>query len=54
MPRRRLRMRQIKEILRLRYELNRSQQSIAYATGIARSTVKDYLSRAHVWVFLRT
>jgi transposase len=48
MPRRRLRMRQIKEILRLRYELNRSQQSIACATGIARSTVKDYLSRAHV------
>lgn len=48
MPKRRLRMRQIKEILRLKYELKRSQQSIAYATGIARSTVRDYLSRAHV------
>jgi transposase len=47
MPKRRLRMRQIKEILRLRYELKCSQQTIAHATGIARSTVRDYLSRAN-------
>ena len=46
MPKRRLRMRQMKEILRLRYECKCSQQMIAQATGIARSTVKDYLSRA--------
>jgi len=41
-------MRQIKEIMRLRYELNCSQQKIANASGIARSTVKDYLMRAKV------
>ena len=40
-------MREIKEILRLRYELKSSQQTIAHARGIARSTVRDYLSRAH-------
>jgi transposase len=39
-------MRQIDEILRLRYDLGCSQQAIANATGIARSTVKDYLLRA--------
>jgi transposase len=48
MPKRRLRMRQIKEILRLKHELNCSQETIAQATGIARSTVRDYLSRACV------
>lgn len=48
MPKQRLRMREIKEILRLRYHLKRSQQDIAHATGVARSTVKDYLSRAKV------
>ena len=46
MSKRRLRMRQIFEILRLRYDLNCSQQEIANATGIPRSTVKDYLVRA--------
>ena len=39
-------MRQILEILRLRYALSCSQQAIADSTGIARSTVKDYLMRA--------
>ncbi len=39
-------MRQIKEVLRLRYALNLSQQAIGHATGISRSTVKDYLARA--------
>lgn len=46
MPQKRLKMKQVTEILRLRYELNCSQQAIADATGIARSTVKDYLRRA--------
>jgi len=46
MPKWRLKMRQIKEIMRLKYELNLSQQAIADSTGIARSTVKDYLIRA--------
>jgi len=39
-------MRQIKEVLRLRYALNLSQQAIGHATDISRSTVKDYLARA--------
>ncbi len=46
MSKRRLRMREIFEIMRLRYELKCSQQAIADATGIARSTVRDYLLRA--------
>jgi len=40
-------MRQILEILRLRYDLSFSQQAIADAMGLSRSTVKDYLSRAN-------
>ena len=38
-------MRQIKEVVRLRYALNISKQAIGHATGISRSTVKDYLAR---------
>ena len=48
MSKRRLRMRQIFEIMRLRYDLKCSQHAIANATGIPRSTVKDYLVRAKV------
>ncbi len=48
MSKRRLRMRQIFEIIRLRYDLKCSQQAIANATGIPRSTIKDYLVRAKV------
>ncbi len=48
MSKRRLRMRQIFEIMRLRYDLKCSQQAIANATGIPRSTIKDYLVRAKV------
>ena len=40
-------MRDIKEILRLRYHLKHSHRIIADAMGIARSTVRDYLSRVH-------
>lgn len=39
-------MRHIKEVLRLKYELKLSTRKIAHATGLARSTVSDYLSRA--------
>lgn len=39
-------MRKIKEILRLKHDLNYSQQTIADSTGVARSTVRDYLGRA--------
>ena len=45
MPKQRLRMKQILEIMRLRYGLSCSQQAVSDATGIARSTVKDYLLR---------
>jgi len=41
-------MRKIIEVMRLKYELNCSQQAITHATGIPRSTVKDYLMRANV------
>ena len=39
-------MNQIKEVLRLRYEVGCSQEAIANSTGIPRSTVRDYLARA--------
>jgi predicted DNA-binding protein (UPF0251 family) len=42
----RLSMRQIKEVLRLKNELDLSVRNIQRATGIARSTVADYLERA--------
>ena len=46
MSRRRLGMRQIKEVLRLKHTMNLSQQAISNSTGIPRSTVRDYLIRA--------
>ncbi len=46
MARERLSMREIKEVLRLKYELNLSLRDIARASGVPRSTVADYLSRA--------
>ena len=39
-------MNQIKEVLRLRYEVGCSQEAIANSTGMPRSTVRDYLARA--------
>ena len=45
MSKRRLRMRQIFEIMRLRYDLKCSQHAIANATGIPRSTVKGLCGR---------
>lgn len=46
MPKGLLSMRQIKEVLRLSWNLDRSQRYIAQSTGISRSTVRDYLRRA--------
>jgi transposase len=45
MPKERLSMRKIKEILRLKYECRLSNQKIAQSCGISRSTVSDYLMR---------
>ena len=39
-------MRHIKEVLRLHHELKLSVRQLARATGLARSTVADYLRRA--------
>lgn len=44
---RRLSMRKIKEVLRLKWELNQSNKQIAQSCKIARSTVREYLERAN-------
>ena len=46
MPRERLSMRKIKEVLRLRFEARRSQREIGLSCRLGRSTVRDYLVRA--------
>ncbi len=46
MPKPRLSVHNIKEILRLRYDCNLSERKIAISCNIARSTVADYLRRA--------
>ena len=46
MPKKRLSVQKIKEILRLRFEFGLSERKIATSCNIARSTVADYLSRA--------
>ena len=46
MPKKRLSMRKIREVLRLKHELGRSHREIAGSLGIANSTVSDYLGRA--------
>lgn len=46
MAQERLCMRKIKEVLRLRHELNKSQREIAIACGIGKTTVQEYISRA--------
>jgi len=48
MPKKRLTMRQVKEVLRLKYLLGLSQQAISDSAGVPRSTVRDYLLRAKV------
>ena len=39
-------MRKVREVLRLRHELGRTEREIAAAIGIARSTVGEYVARA--------
>jgi transposase len=39
-------MRKVREVLRLKHDLGRSERQIALAVGIARSTVGEYLQRA--------
>ncbi len=46
MPKERLSMRKIREVLRLRYELGRSNREIARSCDIGSSTVSDYIKRA--------
>lgn len=46
MPRERLSMRKIKEVLRLRWEAGRSQREIAVSCRLGRTTVREYLVRA--------
>jgi hypothetical protein len=45
MPREKLSMRKVKELLRLHFDCKNSQREIAQSCGIARSTVGDYLMR---------
>jgi DNA-binding transcriptional regulator LsrR (DeoR family) len=46
MPRKRLSMRKIREILRLNYSCGCSLRAISNSCGISRGTVSDYLHRA--------
>ncbi len=46
MPRQRLSMRRIKQLLTMRFGAGASARSIAQELGIAPSTVREYLSRA--------
>ena len=46
MAQKRLCMRQIKEVLRLKYEAGSSQRKIKNMCGIGKTTVQEYLSRA--------
>ena len=46
MPRGRTPMRQIREVLRLRFEKNLSERQMAQAIGVGRSTIQEYLKRA--------
>lgn len=45
MPKKRLSMRKIREVLRLKYELGHSNREISRSCGIGSSTVSDYLQR---------
>lgn len=46
MPRSRMDMRRIREVLRLKFEFDSSKREIARAAGVGRTTVNEYLSRA--------
>ncbi|CAM3700025.1 IS21 family transposase [Deinococcus saxicola] len=47
MTKKRVTMRKIREVLRLKFDLNHSDRDIGRSVGMARSTVQDYLKRAH-------
>jgi transposase len=46
MPRKRLSMRKVREVLRLKWEGNLSHRAIAQSCGVSHSTVTEYLRRA--------
>ena len=46
MPGKRLSMRKISEVLRLKFELGRSNREIGLSCGIGSSTVSEYIQRA--------
>jgi IS30 family transposase len=46
MPKERLTLRKIREILRLRWECQLSERVVARSCGISHSTVGDYIKRA--------
>ena len=48
MPGQRLLMRQVREVLRLKYVCGHSGHGIAAAVGVSRYTVAEYLRRAGV------
>ncbi len=48
MPKKRLSMRKIREVLRLKYELGCSNREISLSCSIGSSTVSDYLKRARM------
>ena len=48
MPKRRLAMRKIKEILRLHHENGLSIRQIGICCNLSRSTVSDYLAQAKI------
>lgn len=48
MPAERLPMRQVREVLRLKYVCGQSARQIAAAVGVSRYTVAEYLRRAGV------
>src|SRR5208283_1371420 len=46
MPRARIPMRQIREVLRLRFEKNLSERQMARAIGVGRTTIQGFLKKA--------
>ena len=48
MPKKRLSMVKIKEVLRLKYDVGLSHRQIAVSSGVSHSTIADYLRRAKV------
>ena len=45
MPKEKLSMRKVKEVLRLKWDCQKSNRQIAQSCSIAQSTVSDYLTR---------